>query len=259
MLSNCLAFSIAFSSSREAFQSNMQQPSVFWFFCSVLPPPVLAPSILYYVREPVSVLLHVCRYREINWTKDISPPPLSFFVKAKVGGHTDVTCALESTPPALFPQFPWQQSLLRKMVPLYKKHAAIHQLSTWVTKAWVSTYARILLSSAQRINQGLQVYQQTQQANQSFSADYYGRVIFSAFFVNRHKASFMFLKKKKHPHVWMKASFVCVRFNWGRVSTLSLWMCLPLLLCVSVGGEENTAVHVMNTLCDTCLSQGCWV
>lgn len=147
------------------------------------------------------------------------------------------------------------------MVPLYKKDAAIHQLSTWVTKAWVSTYARILLSSAQRINQGLRVYQQTQQANQSFSADYYGRVIFSAFFVNRHKASFMFKKKqtKKHPHVWMKASFVCVRFNWGRVSTLSLWMCLPLLLCVSVGGEENTAVHVMNTLCDTCLSQGCWV
>lgn len=81
------------------------------------------------------------------------------------------------------------------MVPLYKKDAAIHQLSTWVTKAWVSTYARILLSSAQRINQGLRVYQQTQQANQSSSADYYGRVIFSAFFVNRHKASFM-LKKK---------------------------------------------------------------
>lgn len=210
MLSNCLAFSIAFSSSREAFQSNMQQPSVFWFFCSVLPPPVLAPSILYYVREPVSVLLHVCRYREINWTKDISPPPLSFFVKAKVGGHTDVTCALESTPPALFPQFPWQQSLLRKMVPLYKKHAAIHQLSTWVTKAWVSTYARILLSSAQRINQGLQVYQQTQQANQSFSADYYGRVIFSAFFVNRHKASFMFLKKKNiHMCEWKPALCVC--------------------------------------------------
>lgn len=96
------------------------------------------------------------------------------------------------------------------MVPLYKKHAAIHQLSTWVTKAWVSTYARILLSSAQRINQGLQVYQQTQQANQSFSADYYGRVIFSAFFVNRHKASFMFLKKKNiHMCEWKPALCVC--------------------------------------------------
>lgn len=86
MLSNCLAFSIAFSSSREAFQSNMQQPSVFWFFCSVLPPPVLAPSILYYVREPVSVLLHVCRYREINWTKDMPPPPFPFLLKQRWGG-----------------------------------------------------------------------------------------------------------------------------------------------------------------------------
>lgn len=98
------------------------------------------------------------------------------------------------------------------MVPLYKKDAAIHQLSTWVTKAWVSTYARILLSSAQRINQGLRVYQQTQQANQSFSADYYGRVIFSAFFVNRHKASFMFKKnKQKNIHMceWKPALCVC--------------------------------------------------
>lgn len=53
-------------------------------------------------------------------------------------------------------------------------------------------------------------------------------------------------------------------------------MCFPLVLCMSesvcvrVGGErdtetereresENTAVHAMNTLCDTCQSQGCWV
>lgn len=100
------------------------------------------------------------------------------------------------------------------MVPLYKKDAAIHQLSTWVTKAWVSTYARILLSSAQRINQGLRVYQQTQQANQSFSADYYGRVIFSAFFVNRHKASFM-LKKKIHMCEWKPALCVCVSTEAG--------------------------------------------
>lgn len=62
---------------------------------------------------------------------------------------------------------------------------------------------------------------------------------------------------------------VCVCFNWGRVSaSSSLWMCFPLVLCMSesvcvrVGGEresENTAVHAMNTLCDTCQSQGCWV
>lgn len=96
------------------------------------------------------------------------------------------------------------------MVPLYKKDAAIHQLSTWVTKAWVSTYARILLSSAQRINQGLRVYQQTQQANQSFSADYYGRVIFSAFFVNRHKASFMLKKTNKKTSTCVNESQLCV-------------------------------------------------
>lgn len=97
------------------------------------------------------------------------------------------------------------------MVPLYKKDAAIHQLSTWVTMAWVSTYARILLSSAQRINQGLRVYQQTQQANQSFSADYYGRVIFSAFFVNRHKASFMLKKKtNKKTSTCVNESQLCV-------------------------------------------------
>lgn len=104
------------------------------------------------------------------------------------------------------------------MVPLYKKDAAIHQLSTWVTMAWVSTYARILLSSAQRINQGLRVYQQTQQANQSFSADYYGRVIFSAFFVNRHKASFMLKKnKQKNIHMceWKPALCVCVSTEAG--------------------------------------------
>lgn len=97
------------------------------------------------------------------------------------------------------------------MVPLYKKDAAIHQLSTWVTMAWVSTYARILLSSAQRINQGLRVYQQTQQANQSFSADYYGRVIFSAFFVNRHKASFMLKKQtNKKTSTCVNESQLCV-------------------------------------------------
>lgn len=78
------------------------------------------------------------------------------------------------------------------------------------------------------------------------------------FFVNRHEASFML--RKIHMCEWNLALCVCACLNWGRVSTLSLWMCLPLLLCVSVGGEkENTAVHVMNTLCDTCLSQGCWV